>query len=293
MNRLARCVVAVLGLAPAACNTADVRHPARTADPARNEAAPPPATPDAFEEPYAGQRHARAGHVYTTDRVPARLGSHLLAFPAHYYANQTGPDVQGNVTLRLLWPAMEPYAPGDGAAGVSDPMREVVVAFDVLPDRAISEVRVRQVTRQPHEDPADPRNDLSTRIATVFPDGVTGYSVDPERQRRFADGQHPHAAAEILNPRSTLNDDWFVVRDDAGAIATLIKCDPKSVTEVDMDGLQPRLRPGGRMSRCVHQFLVPNLQLRIRMDYRRTCLPEWRSMEARVRSLIAAAAASR
>lgn len=290
-NALVCIPVAVLGIVLGACNAADVRSPSQAPAATGSTTRDRLDGGDAFGNPYAGQRRTVAGRPYTTEPAEARLGRHVLSFPANYFVNQTGPDFQGAVTLRLQWPAMEPYAPG--AAATSDAtvrMRDVMVALDVLPESALPDVLVRQVTRQPHEDPDDPRNDLSTRVATPFPDGVTGYSVDPVLMRRFAELEGPNMADQIMNPASPLNDDWFVVRDGAGTLSTVIKCDPKATTEVDMDGLQPVLRPGGRMSRCVHQFLVPELQLRIRMHYSRAYLPEWRWMESRVRSLIATAA---
>lgn len=291
MNRLvAGSLLAALGLALAACDAGNVRPvPPAPAD-ARKQASARPLAAETLENPYAGQRRIVSGRVYTTGPVSARLGRHVLSFPANYYANQTGPDFQGAVTLRLRWPAMEPHPPGDAATSdATDPMLDVVVAFDVLPQSALPAALVRQVTRQAHEDPDDPRNDLSTRVATALPDGVTRYSVDPARLRRFAERQGPSAAAQILSPVSPLNDDWFVVRDPAGDIAAVIKCDPGAATQADMIGLEPVLRPGGRLSRCVHQFLVPELQLRVRMHYLRAHLPEWRDMQDHMRLLIAAA----
>src|SRR3546814_3166574 len=45
--------------------------------------------------------------------LEAHLGPHRYLNPANYFRNQIGPDFQGNFTLLVQWPDLQPLPPGE------------------------------------------------------------------------------------------------------------------------------------------------------------------------------------
>ncbi|MFC6520562.1 hypothetical protein ACFQAT_13095 [Undibacterium arcticum] len=78
--------------------------------------------------------------------------------------------------------------------------------------------------------------------------------------------------------------DWFIRRDSAGTVSTLIRCDSREVAD------PPEAAITGRgialVPHCEHKILLPKYNARVDISYRRVFLPQWQAIDDAVRALL-------
>ena len=217
-------------------------------------------------------------HGYNTLPVEARLGPHRFLIPANYFRDQIGPDFQGNFSLLVQWPDLEPLPPGKRSGQDMDTFhRQITISpgyVDRVPIDTLLE-RMAAPTAEPGSIEAnDPRERLDLMLVQPERDGLTPYVVDVSALEAFRDAEAAQLGMRRTPIRRDSLQDWFVRRDEAGKLVTLIRC-----------SLEPE--PGDdRRPGCVHDFVIPELKVAVSMDYGREYLSGWRRIEDRARGLI-------
>lgn len=215
---------------------------------------------------------------YNDRPVDAELGPHRFRIPANYFRDQIGPDFQGNFSLLVQWPDLAPLPPGKRSGqDMATFDRQVTIAPHYV-DRVPIEGLLESGTVPVAEEGSPTLQDPSARLDRMLPqperDGLTPYLVD----RDALDAYTASEAARLgmrLRPRTRESyQDWFVRRDDTGALVTLIKCDHEP-------------EPGdSRRPGCTHEITMPDLKISVSMDYAREYLSGWKRIEDRARALL-------
>ncbi len=217
-------------------------------------------------------------HGYNTLPVEARLGPHRFMIPAHYFRDQIGPDFQGNFSLLVQWPDLEPLPPGKRSGQDMDTFhRQITISLDYV-DRVPIETLLEAYTVPiaPENSPSlqHPAERLDRMQQQPERDGLTPYVVDMPALEAFRDAEALRLGMRRTPTRRDSLQDWFVRRDERGKLVTLIKCD-----------LEPE--PGDdRHPGCVHNFVLPELKIAVSIDYGREYLSGWKRIEDRARGLI-------
>jgi hypothetical protein len=104
------------------------------------------------------------GRTYSTQPVEASVGPRRFMFPANLYYNQIGPFSDGGVMLSVLWPNLEPAAPGDFALRtMEDGYRQVSIELRYVGGAGVADC---------------PARDLSERVALTPRWGLMPYAVE-------------------------------------------------------------------------------------------------------------------
>jgi hypothetical protein len=217
-------------------------------------------------------------HGYNDKPVEARLGPYRFRIPANYFRDQIGPDFQGNFSLLVQWPDLEPLPPGKRSGQDMATFDRQITITPRYVDRAPIETRLERMTTPtaPPDSPtlADPSRRLDLMLPQPERDGLTPYVVDARRLAAYDQAE----AARLGVPASRTADsygDWFVHRNADGKLLSLIRCD-----------LEPA--PGDhRRAGCTHDFVIPDIGIAVSMAYGREYLTGWRRIEDRARTLIA------
>ncbi|MET0255714.1 MAG: type IV secretory system conjugative DNA transfer family protein, partial [Luteibacter sp.] len=225
---------------------------------------------------------------YSEKLVPAKLGPHTFMFPMNLYEHQTGPDFQGKFQLVLRLPALAPFPPGavnDRRYKAEYLDASVSIAPNYLANVAAVDWLDIITKRASYEDTDDPRADLSMRIRGERVFDLQPYYVDMEKLAAYMQ-RHGHS----VERRQLLiaSDDWFLAWDKAGALQTVIKCDPRELKGAGLvDGRIEDTPVGVDRGICHHTIVLPAYQVRIELTYLRAYLGSWRGIENRVREWFA------
>ena len=226
---------------------------------------------------------------YSEQPQDACLGPTHFRIPAHLFRDQMGPDFQGNFTLVLMWPDLQGAAPGK----LNGQPMDLALARVRISPYYVDRVPVAGLLERfiaPSEDERrdrDPAELLELRDRQPERFGLTPYFVNPAlfvafetaQARRFG---HP------LRAKLEHTDDWYLHRDNAGRLTTLIKCD----SHLEPDGYAVRGRslvkdPAAQTSaQCSHHFVIEDLKLDVEISYARALLGEWQRFEDRARALL-------
>ena len=223
--------------------------------------------------------------------VRFKIGPNRFVLPSNWFIDGRGPDFQGNVTLALHWPSLEPYPPGQPYSSfTTGPMRNqrVVISIDYIDRVPIDELPERYVTRGPGEDSKSPVYNLALRVRRPDRFGLEHYIVDLEKFEAWVNRfpGRPHVPASELVGRSS---DWFIGRDADGRIRTAVMCEDQRVPEgFEIRGESLISVPGStRWPLCDgHRFSMPELSLSINVSYSRPILRDWQRIEAVVRDAL-------
>lgn len=217
-------------------------------------------------------------HGYNDHPVEARLGPHRFRIPANYFRDQIGPDFQGNFSLLVQWPDLEPLPPGKRSGQDMETFdRQITISPDYV-DRVPIETLLERMTL-PIAPPNSPsQEDPSRRLDLMLPqaerDGLTPYVVDTKRLAEYDAAESARLGVPVRRTPDSYQD-WFVRHDAGGHLVTLIRCDREPA-------------PGDhRKAGCVHDFTIPELRIAISIDYGREYLSGWQRIEDRARALIA------
>jgi len=85
--------------------------------------------------------------------------------------------------------------------------------------------------------------------------------------------------------------DWFLAKDAAGEVATVIKCTPREITVSGVayrDGKLVKSRDYG-YAVCKHTFMVAALSTLVRIEYPREGLARWQEFETHAKGLLTGA----
>lgn len=214
---------------------------------------------------------------YNDRPVEARLGPHRFRIPANYFRDQIGPDFQGNFSLLVQWPDLQPLPPGKRSGQDMDTFDRQITIAPRYVDRVPIETLLERMT-VPIAPPDSPSlEDPSRRLDLMLPqperDGLTPYVVDTARLSAYDQAEAARLGVPV---RRTLDSyqDWFVGRDAEGKLRTLIHCDQEPPPG-------DHRRPG-----CTHDFVIPELKIAVSIDYGREYLSGWQRIEDRASALI-------
>lgn len=265
----ARCLCLLLGCLLAACTT-------RT-DAQEKDMGLDPATA-------AYQKYG-----YNDRPVEAHLGPHRYLIPANYFRNQIGPDFQGNFSLLVQWPDLQPLPPGERSKQDMETFaKQITISpnyVDRVPMDGLLEKSIQSHSAKDSLAYQNPRERLDLRDAQAPVSGLIPYHVNHERLVAYEKQQE-----QVFGFPSTakLEDtwDWYVARDTEGAVSTVIKCD----SHLKPDGFiiqgERVIREGNRSTGCIHYFLMPEEKISFSVDYPRVFLRDWKRIEERARALL-------
>lgn len=226
---------------------------------------------------------------YNDRPVEARLGPHRYLIPANYFRNQIGPDFQGNFSLLVQWPDLQPLPPGERSKQDMETFAKRITIMPHHVDRVPIETRLeKSITPLASESSLsyqDPSEHLALRDEQPQLFGLTPYWVNGEKYAAYLklwEKEYGHPSkAELRN-----KEDWYLARDSDGQLTTTIKCD----SHLQPDGYVlrgERLIPdGNRTAGCDHMIVIKEDMLRISIGYRRVFLKDWRRIEQRARELL-------
>lgn len=268
----ARCLCLLLGCLLAACTT-------RT-DAQEKDMGLDPATA-------AYQKYG-----YNDRPVEARLGPHRYLIPANYFRDQIGPDFQGNFSLLVQWPDLQPLPPGERSKQDMETFaKQITISpdyIDRVPMEGLLEKSIQHYGAEgtlAYQDPTE-RLDLRDEQPTAY--GLTPYRVNRERLLAYAQQQASEFGLPPTAARQDVADtwDWYLARASNGALTTVIKCD----SHLQPDGFiiqGERLIPeGNRSTGCIHYFLMPDEKISFSVFYARVFLRDWKRIEERARALL-------
>lgn len=216
---------------------------------------------------------------YNARPVEARLGPYRFAIPANYFRDQIGPDFQGNFSLLVQWPDLEPLPPGKRSGQDMETFdRQITIAPDYV-DRVPIETLLEKYTVPvaPENSPSlqDPSESLDRMLPQPARHGLTPYIVDKQALDAYTASEATRLGLRLRPRERESYRDWFVRRDGSGALVTLIKCNHEP-------------EPGEiRRPVCNHEITIPELRISVSIDYAREYLPEWKRIEDEARALIA------
>lgn len=225
---------------------------------------------------------------YNEQLRDACVGPTHFRFPANMFRDQMGPSFQGYFTLVLMWPDLQPAAPGKLNG---QPIEQVMARVQISPyhvDRVPIETVLERSTRPipGTESPQDPTRSLALRDRQPARFGLTPFYVNPQR---FADFHADQSRRFGNKSRAKIEDtqDWYLRRDSTGRLATLIQCN--SHLEPDGYAIQGRQLVGNpsdqTSAQCTHEFVLEDLKTKISIDYPRALLGDWMRFETRARAL--------
>ncbi len=239
-------------------------------------------------------RRTIKGHTYTIEPVEAWIGPHRFLFPANYYDNQMGPYFDGSVGLTLLWPDLGPALPGTRPdRSMEDFQRSVVLNLSHVDRTPITGLLERYTSTEQTSTPTSAlRNDPSERLDLRIPQaerlGLVPYAIDEALMPPFlAALEKETGMAQRRNLR--MEKDWYIARNDEGALATFIKCDSEAHFPDGLKIAGTRLidTPDSRVAGCVHYFVDVDRSISITATYPRVILKDWKRIESATRRAMA------
>lgn len=129
-----------------------------------------------------------------------------------------------------------------------------------------------------------PHDTLDKRIKGEVKFGLQPYYVDFDKVLVFLNANRAVPITSLDEYKKSGFKDWFIQRDKAGTVSTLIICEPREVPdppEASITGRGMLLIP-----RCDHKILLPKYNAYLNISYRRVFLPQWQAIEHDVRALL-------
>ncbi|WP_312707444.1 hypothetical protein [Stenotrophomonas sp.] len=239
-------------------------------------------------------RRTIKGHTYTTDPVEAMLGPHRFLFPANYYDNQMGPYFDGSLGLTLLWPDLGPAPPGTRPdRSMEDFQRSVVLSFSYIDRTPITGLMERYTSTEQTSTPTSAwRNDPNQRLDLRLPQpkrfGLVPYAIDEALMPAFEAALEKETGMPQRRNRR-MEKDWYIARNDQGALTTFIKCDSEAHFPDGLTIAGARLidTPDNRVAGCVHYFVDMDRSISITATYPRVILKDWKRIESATRRAMA------
>ncbi|MFC3716328.1 hypothetical protein ACFONC_09195 [Luteimonas soli] len=265
----ARCLCLLLGCLLAACTT-------RT-DAQEKDMGLDPATA-------AYQKYG-----YNDRPVEARLGPHRYLIPANYFRDQIGPDFQGNFSLLVQWPDLQPLPPGERSKQDMETFaKQITISpdyIDRVPMEGLLEKSIHHYGPEGTPEHHHPSERLELRDEEPKEFGLSPYRVNSDKFAAYLKeweqeyGYQSHARLEDQK-------DWYLDRGTDGRLTTVIKCDSRLQPDgISIEG--DRLtREEGRSSGCTHYFLMPDEKISFSAFYVRAFLKDWKRIEIRSRELL-------
>jgi hypothetical protein len=223
---------------------------------------------------------------YNDHPVEARLGPHRYLIPANYFRDQIGPDFQGNFSLLVQWPDLQPLPPGERSKQDMEAFAKQITIVPHYVDRVPLETRLEASLHHPWANENDPTValELRDRMPGVF--DLTPYRVNGDRFLAYQQQQEKllgiPSGAKLEDTR-----DWYIARDADGRPTTVIKCDSQLRPDGYIIQGEQLLPDGDWTSGCDHMIVIPEDKLRISIGYRRVFLKDWKKIEQRARDLFA------
>jgi len=225
--------------------------------------------------------------------VDVKLGPNTFRIPANYLDSQIAPWPGEGVSLVIEWPDMGPSAPGARANPRTNDFRKeiriLVDSIDRVPIETVLDRHASNVATSTEGslERGDPAARLDLRVAQPEVMGLVPYTINPGRLDSYAKSyEEQYGRPYTRNP--AFEDDWFVARNEEGALSTLIKCDNPVHRR---DGVILRGREiidveGELAAGCNHTIVdIPN-SLVIRLSYKRAFMKQWKAMEHAIRDLL-------
>lgn len=238
-------------------------------------------------------RRTIKGQTYTTEPVEARLGPHRFLFPANYYDNQLGPYFDGSLGLTLLWPDLDPAAPGTRPdRSMEDFQRSVVLGFDYIDRTPIKGLLERYASTDATSTPTsalrnDPTERLDLRIPQSMRFGLVPYAINEALMPAFLKAlQQETGFSQVRNLR--MEKDWYVARNAEGELTTFIKCDSEARVPdgLTLSGKRLHDTPDARVAGCIHYFVDAERSISISASYPRIILKDWKKIESATRGTL-------
>jgi hypothetical protein len=225
---------------------------------------------------------------YSDKPVEARLGPHRYMIPMNYFRDQIGPDFQGNFSLWVQWPDLQPLPPGKRSGQDLDTFRRAISISPYYIDRLPIEDRLERSVRPlssenslSYQDPEE-RLDLRDKQPQHF--GLTPYYVNREKFVAY-EKQRERSNGYASTARLEKTDDWYLAHDTQGQLTTVIKCD----SHLEPDGLiiegDRLFKDGARNTICAHQFVILDDSILVSIGYMRVFLKDWKRIEDKAREL--------
>lgn len=216
----------------------------------------------------------------------ACLGPHLLEIPQNYFYNQIGTEHDGSYALALEYPSLQPFKPGERMGLTTDvSIRTVTIDYRYIDRIELSEAMRRSYIPMDYKKD-EPQENLETRIAGEKLYGLSPYFVDMDLVRAYYRSRGYNEDGRVMSPdRHT---DWYIKKDDAGKVQTVIKCTSREVTSSGVeyhDGKLVKSRGYG-FAKCSHTFMIAPLSTLVLVDYPREGLDHWKEIEWRARDLL-------
>ena len=227
---------------------------------------------------------------YSDRPVPARLGPNTFRFPMNLYESQVGPDRDG-ARLNLAWPALEALPAGARAAtGYSETWGSRSIDIDLrymerpLLDALLPALINEGPPGRSFAAPDDPAQHRSLRIEGEPVHGLTPYYADPGKLAAYFRAHGIDASGDNL---ARNGDDWYLARDEAGRLRTVIVCTSRTIAGARLiGGKLQNTPPGVERGGCRQTFTVPAYGLRISVFYLRAYLVDWKRIEERISGLL-------
>lgn len=227
---------------------------------------------------------------YSDRPVPVRLGPNTFRFPMNLYESQVGPDHDG-ARLNLAWPALEALPPGARAAGDYSEAwggRSIDVDLRYMERPLLDALLPALINEGPpgrsFAAPDDPAQHRRLRIEGQPVYGLTPYYADLDRLAAYFRAQGIDAGRDNV---ARNGDDWYLARDGAGRLRTVIVCTSRAIRGARLvGGKLEDTPPGVERGGCRQTFAVPAYGLRVSVFYLRAYLADWKRIEERVASLL-------
>ncbi len=224
---------------------------------------------------------------YNDKPVDACLGPHHYRIPANYFRDQMGPDFEGNFSLMLMWPDLQPQAPGKLSKQGVEAWARTVKAYPYYIDRVpIDDMLANSIQPMDHQQQwQDPTAQLDLRDRQPQRFGLTPYYVNAEKFETFRKRQEQTLGIPF-DARLERQGDWYLGRDAEGRLTTVIKCD----SHLEPDGYviegNRLMNLGNRSTGCTQRIVIPEDSTMVELDYRRVFLKDWKRFEDRIRELL-------
>ncbi|NYF37121.1 hypothetical protein [Stenotrophomonas sp. JAI102] len=216
----------------------------------------------------------------------ACLGPHLLEIPQNYFYNQIGTEHDGSYALALEYPSLQPFKPGERMGLTTDvSIRTVTIDYRYIDRIELSEAMRRSYIPMDYKKD-EPQENLETRIAGEKLYDLSPYFVDMDLVRAYYRSRGYNEDARVMSPdRHT---DWYLKKDDAGKVQTVIKCTSREVTSSGVEYHDEKLikSRGYGFAKCSHTFMIAPLSTLVLVDYPREGLDHWKEIEWRARDML-------
>ncbi|MBB3175712.1 hypothetical protein [Variovorax sp. Sphag1AA] len=224
---------------------------------------------------------------YNDKPVDACLGPHHYRIPANYFRDQMGPDFEGGIYMVVLWPHLQPQAPGKlSELGVEGWARTVKARLYYIDRVPIDDMLAKSIQPMDYQkDRQDPTAQLDLRDRQPQRFGLTPYYVNAERLEAFGMKRERELGIPVGAPLEK-QDDWYLGHDAKGRLTTVIKCDSHLRPDGYVIEGNRLLNQGHWSTGCTQSIVMPEVSTMVQIDYRRVFLKDWKRFEDRARELL-------